>query len=252
MLSAPASKFAQRHASDARAIPIVVILIWIAILTGFAVDMIRKAAAHQLHYPWLIHAHAVLYVGWLLVLAVQVGLVRSGKIAMHRAIGRVAVVLIPVTALFGLAAMISRKMAPIVVKDENLAFMGVQITNVIGMTVLLTAGYLLRGSASAHKRLMLMGTIMVTETGFNRIVHDPARSVLGDGVGPFFLETYTGTVLLMLAIGIYDLATRRRLHPAYVAAFSFMLSLQLFASWLNQQHFWVDMMKQLTGHAIQV
>ena len=249
-MSTPAMKFAHRHRADARAIPIIVMSVWIAILTGFAVDMLRKAAAHQLHYPWLIHAHAVLYVGWLLVLAVQVGLVRSGRISMHRAIGRVAVVLIPVTALFGLAAMISRKMAPIVVVDTNLAFMGVQITNVIGMTVLLTAGYLMRANASAHKRLMIMGTIMVTETGFNRIFHEPARNVLGDGMGPFFLETYTGTLVLMLAIGIYDLATRRRLNPAYTAAFGFMLSLQLLASWLYQEQFWVTLMKQLTGHPV--
>ena len=156
---------------------------------------------------------------------------------------------VSVVALFGLAAMISRKMAPIVVSNDNLAFMGVQITNVIGMTVLLTTGFLLRGNGSAHKRLMIMGTIMVTETGFNRILHDPVRSLMGDGMGPFLVETYAGTILLMLSVGAYDLVTRRRLHPAYVAAFSFMLTLQLLASWLYQQGFWVVWMKELTGHA---
>ena len=249
-MSNPTAHFPLRHLADRRAVPFMVSLIWMAILTGFAVDMIRKFEAHQLHYPWLIHAHAVLYLGWLLVLAVQVGLIRSGRLSAHRSLGRIAVVLIPATAVLGLAAMISRKMAPIVVSNDNLAFMGVQFTNVIGMTTLLTAGFLLRGSASAHKRLMIMGTIMVTETGFNRIFHDPVRSVLGDGAGQFLVETYAGTIILMLAIGVYDLATRRRLHPAYVAAFTFMLSLQLTSSWLYQQHFWVIMMKQLTGHSI--
>jgi hypothetical protein len=230
--------------------PTIVLLIWAAILTGFAVDMIRKASANQLHYPWLIHAHAVLYVGWLIVLATQVGLVRSGRLDWHRSLGRVAVVMIPLTALFGLGAMISRKLAPIVVSDSDLAFMGVQISNVIGMTALLTAGFLLRGDSSAHRRLMVMGTIMVTETGFNRIFHAPARSLLGDGVGPFLIETYAGTLLLMLSVGAYDLVTRRRLHPAYVAAFSFMLSLQVLSSWLNQEPFWLAWMKGLTGHEV--
>lgn len=249
-MSQPNVKFVPRHWADHRAIPSMVLLIWAAILTGFAVDMVRKFNAHQLHYPWLIHAHAIIYVGWLVVLAVQVTLIRTGRQELHRSIGRIAVVLIPVTALFGLAAMISRKLAPIVVSNDNLAFMGVQITNVIGMTTLLTAGYLLRGTAAAHKRLMIMGTIMVTETGFNRIFHDPVRSQLGDGVGPFLVETYAGTILLMLAVGAYDLSTRRRLHPAYVAAFAFMLSLQLLSSWLYQESFWVAWMKQLTGHAV--
>ena len=225
-----------------------VLLIWAAILTGFIVDMVRKAARHQLHYPWLIHAHAVLYLGWLVVLAVQVWLARSGRLPTHRAVGRIAVVLIPATAVFGLAAMISRKMAPIVVSDENLAFMGVQITNVLCMTAVLTAGFIMRGRASAHKRLMLMGTIVVTETGFNRILHEPIRAYLGEGFAPFLVETYAATIVLMVAIGIYDWASRRRLHPAYVASFMFILSQQLLASWLAQQPFWVVMMKRLTGH----
>ncbi len=249
-MSNPTARFPLRHQADPRAISVVVLLIWLAILTGFVVDMARKFEAHQLHYPWLIHAHAAIYIGWLTILAVQVGLVRSGRVKLHRSIGRLAVVLIPATAVFGLAAMISRKLAPIVVSDENLAFMGVQITNVIGMTAVLSAGYWLRSNASAHKRLMIMGTIMVTETGFNRILHDPVRSALGDGVGPFLIETYAGTILLMLAVGAYDLVPRRGLHPAYVAAFTFMFSLQLLASWLYQQPFWVVMMKHLTGHAV--
>ena len=156
--------------------------------------------------------------------------------------------LIPATAVFGLAAMISRKMAPIVVSDENLAFMGVQITNVLCMTAVLTAGFIMRGRASAHKRLMLMGTIVVTETGFNRILHEPIRAYLGEGFAPFLVETYAATIVLMVAIGIYDWASRRRLHPAYVASFMFILSQQLLASWLAQQPFWVVMMKRLTGH----
>lgn len=247
-MSQATTRFALRHRADPRALPIIVALIWSAILTGFAVDMIRKFNANQLHYPWLIHAHAILYVGWLLVLATQVALVRSGRLAWHRSLGRVAIVLIPLTALFGLAAMMSRKMAPIVVADDGLAFMGVQIANIIGMTGLLTAGILLRRNGSAHKRLMIMGTIMVTETGFNRILHEPVRSLMGDGTAPFLVETYGGTILLMVAVGAYDLITRRRLHPAYVAAFSFMVTLQLLASWLYQQGFWVMWMKQLTGH----
>lgn len=65
-------------------------------------------------------------VGWPLVLATQLALVRTGRLGWHRSLGRVANVPIPLPALFGLAAVISRKMAPIVVSDENLAFMGVR------------------------------------------------------------------------------------------------------------------------------
>ena len=53
--------------------------------------------------------------------------------------------------------------------DRWIAWLSVQFTNALGSGVLLTAGLMLRRNPSAHKRLMLLGTIAVTEPGFSRI-----------------------------------------------------------------------------------
>jgi hypothetical protein len=42
-------------------------------------------------------------------------------------------------------------------------------------------------------------------------------------------QLYLGSDLLLLALGLYDLATRARLHPAYIAGVVWMIILQITA-----------------------
>jgi pterin-4a-carbinolamine dehydratase len=52
----------------------------------------------------------------------------------------------------------------------------------------------------------------------------------------------------MLGLGVYDLLTRRRLHPAYVAAIAFSLALQLMAHALLHDPAWKVLTLRLIGH----
>jgi hypothetical protein len=56
-------------------------------------------------------------------------------------------------------------------------------------------------------------------------------------------------VVLVIAVGVYDLATRRRLHPAYVTAALWIFANEALATWLFHQPFWLAAMKQMTGHS---
>jgi len=97
---------------------------------------------------------------------------------------------------------------------------------------------------------MLMGTIALTEPGFSRIWLDPLSTRLGEGYLPFYFSTYIGTFVLVLAVGAYDLATRRRLHPAYVASALWIFANEALATWLFYQPFWLAWMKAATGHKV--
>jgi hypothetical protein len=55
--------------------------------------------------------------------------------------------------------------------------------------------------------------------------------------------------VLVIAVGAYDLATRRRLHPAYIAAALWIFANEALATWLFYQPFWLTAMKRMTGHA---
>lgn len=243
-----AAPFAVRHRHDRIMIAAVVIAIWLAIVTGFAIDIVNRAHSGALNFALIVHLHAAAYTGWLVLLATQVWLVRTGRVAMHRRLGYAALVLLPAMLVLGPATAYYGVANNPYMPDKWIAWLSVNYTNVFGSIVLLTAGLLMRRNAAAHKRLMLMGTIALTEPGFSRIWAPFLEARLGEGYLGFYVSTYVGTVLLVIAVGAYDLATRRRLHPAYVVAALWIFANEALADWLFHQPFWLAAMKAMTGH----
>lgn len=239
--------FAPFHRLDRRAVMICAGVVFAVIAGGFAYDMATRSSPNPFTYRWYTHVHAVAYGVWLILLIAQVALVRTGNTAQHRRIGRIGFALVPILLITGpMVAILRRVDTPF--NPERLAFMGTQFTNVIGCTSLLIAGLLLRRDVATHKRLMLMGSIAITEPGFSRVIADPLHAVLGEGYWQYYVETYIGTLSLMLALGAYDVATRGRPHPAWTAAFLWVLTNEWIATWLYHQPFWVGWMAALTGH----
>ncbi|MEI9904706.1 MAG: hypothetical protein WDN06_12615 [Asticcacaulis sp.] len=215
---------------------------------GFGLDIYKSAAAHRLDYPLIVHAHAVVYVGWLVLFTWQIIMIRKGDYVTHRRTGFAALILLPLMAILGPATAIIMHRLHYDPSDAFIAFMATQFTNVIGCIVLLCTGLLWRGDGAAHKRLMLMGTLAITEPGFSRIWADALYRIFGNGVAQFFVEDYVGTVIAMLGVGVYDLVTRRRLHPAYVLALLWVLANEVTASWLFYQPWWLALCRHIAGH----
>lgn len=241
--------FAPFHRFDRRAVLVCSVLTLAVLVIGFSYDMVVHDKWNPLKFPWYVHVHAVAYTAWLVLLAVQVALVRTGNVAQHRQLGRIAFVLLPVMLISGPLVPILLRNAEPAPDPLAYAFMGTQFTNAFGCVTLLAAGLYFRRDPATHKRLMLMGTIAVTEPGFGRVLAGPLYSLLGDGPVAYYFETYPGPLLLMLALGAYDVWTRGRPHPAWVAAFLWVLANQLLATWLFfDTSFWRDWMRVLTGH----
>lgn len=244
--TAPA--FAVRHRHDRAMIAAAVVAIWLAILIGFGLDIVRRSPINALHFALVVHLHVIAYTGWLVLLAVQVWLIRTGRLALHRKTGWLALALIPAMVILGPATAYLGVANNPWMPDKWISWLSVNYTNVVGSAVLLAAGFLVRRNAAAHKRLMIMGTIAVTEPGFSRIWQPVLEAYLGDGYAGFYFATYVGTLLLVLAVGAYDYATRRRLHPAYVAAALWIFANELVADWLYHQQWWLEAMKRATRH----
>lgn len=236
--------FALRHRWDRAFFLTYLALIWAGIVGGFGLDMIAKAAKGGLHYPLAVHAHAVVFGGWLLLLTAQIALVESGNLRVHRKLGVVAVVLLPLMLIMGPTAAIAMlRLHP--EKIDHFAFLSTQLTNVLGSVVLSTVGLLMRRDPAAHKRLMLIGTIAIMEPGFSRIWADPLFALLGDGYWQYWVEAYVGSAVMLLGLGVYDLVTRRRLHPVYLPALAWCLAMEWGATWLYYQPWWAQMIKRL-------
>ncbi len=240
-------RFTSFHRLDRRAVAVCTVIVLAVIAGGFAYDMATISSPDPFTYRWYTHVHAVAFSAWLALLLTQVVLVRSNNTALHRRVGRIGFALVPVLLVAGpMVAILRRADTP--PNPVYLSFMGTQFTNVIGCVTLLAAGLWLRRDPASHKRLMLMGTIAITEPGFSRVIGDPLYALLGDGYLQYYVATYIGTLTLMLVAGGYDVWTRGRPHPAWTLSFVWILANEALATWLKYQPFWLSWMKALTGH----
>jgi hypothetical protein len=99
-------RFAVHHRYDHNFFAAYVLLIWLGIGMGFGPQIARHFARSQPAYPLIVHIHAAVFVGWLVLLTTQVLLIRACRVDLHRALGvaggvmaGVMIVLGPTTAL---------------------------------------------------------------------------------------------------------------------------------------------------------
>jgi hypothetical protein len=112
--------------------------------------------------PLVVHVHALAFSSWIVLLAVQGGLVARGDVRLHRRLGRLGAVLLPVLLVMGLATAVTGARAgwnPGGPYRDALAFMFVGVADLVVFSVLTAAGWTLRRRPDLHKRLMLLGTL---------------------------------------------------------------------------------------------
>ena len=174
--------------------------------------------------------HGAVLTAWYVWLVVQTSMVRAGRIATHRRLGVIG-------AVIGAAVVIAGPMASLGVPgrvtaaglDWNLdvsvaiPYVGVEgvtliafVANVVWNNLvsivlfagLLTAAILLRSNAQAHKRLIVIASMLNVLPAAARISRWPG---LGGEDSPFIPGVLIG---LLLSVLVYDMVTRRRPHKA--------------------------------------
>lgn len=109
-------------------------------------------------------------------------------------------------------------------------------------------GLVLRREPSAHKRLILLATFYIADAGYSRRLAPIASHSLGHSFAARFMGAYLGTDLLLLALGAYDLISRKRLHPAYIAGSLWMLACQFGGMSLYRLPAWKPIALAIIGH----
>jgi uncharacterized membrane protein YozB (DUF420 family) len=242
------SGFPLRHPLDRYVFPIFVAPIWFVILMGFVPEVVAKFESRDFEFPLVVHIHAAVYVSWLVLLTAQVVLIRTGHVALHRRLGLVGVGLVPLVVLTGLVATYVVENRLLATPRADPPFISTLIVDVLNFATLAAAGLLLRRDAAAHKRLMLLATISLLQAGFIRWWGRALLTAYGNGYLDGWMADYRGVTLLVLALGIYDLATRRRLHPAYVFGALWIFTWQFIAKWLYVSPWWKVVALHLLGH----
>jgi uncharacterized membrane protein YozB (DUF420 family) len=243
----PAASFAPQHRADRGFFLLLVALIWLGVVGGFGLDMLDHVRHSSRAYPMIVHVHALIFVGWLVLLTTQVLLIRKRRADIHRRLGMAAAWMIPVMVVvaLGTAWTVQRQLAPLP-GSHHPQFISINITDMLGFAVLAGAGLLLRRDSSAHKRLMLLSTLYLSTAGFARLWLLTIGPTGVDTFWGFFFVYNVGDIGIAM-LGAYDLVTRGRLHPAYVLGTGWVLANQLAATWLFFNPAWKAISIRLLG-----
>lgn len=218
--------------------------IWAVMLTGFIPDAYDHYSKHEPAYPLSVHLHALAFVGWIVFLTLQIGLIRTGRAKLHRALGVGGVGLAVAMVALGWWAALDFEIIHFGKGDPP--FLIIEIVEMLVFIGLVGAAIANRRNRDAHKRLMLLATIALSSAGFARWPFNPFPWT-GASL-TLYLRLFVGPLLLILAIGAFDLLTRRKLFPAYVAGATLVAASEIGSCLIYGLPAWKPVAVWLTGH----
>jgi uncharacterized membrane protein YozB (DUF420 family) len=155
----------------------------------------------------LYQLHGALFTAWIALLVAQIALVAGGRTDIHRMLGVAGAVLAAVIFIVGIAVSVEtlrRNSGP--PGGDPRKFFAIPMGDIIVFGVLVGAAVLQRQQPETHKRLMLLATISLLTAAIARFLRQ-----LGMGGAP---NLFFGTDVFVLALVLYDLVVRSRVHPA--------------------------------------
>ncbi len=246
----PVAPFASQHPGDRNFFLALLVLTWVGIIGGFGLDMADHIRHSTRAYPLIVHLHAFLFVGWLVLLTTQMMLVRGKRLDLHRRLGLAMAWLIPVMAVVALAtAWTVQRQVALLPGPQDPQFISINLTDMLGFATLAGAAIALRRDPSAHKRLMLLSLFYLSTAGFARLWLLTIGFAGTDHFLGFFIAYNLGGDIAIVLLGVYDLVTRGRLHPAWVLGTGWIFTNELAAAWLYFSPGWKAISIKLLGLA---
>jgi hypothetical protein len=154
---------------------------------------------------WLVHVHAFLFVGWIALFSVQIGLIASNHVVSHRRLGALMGWWAAAMAVIGPATVVMGVRRP----NSGLgpSELAGDLAQTIAFVVLVSAGLAQRRNAPEHKRLMTLATAAIIGPALARWPFDFIQNGPPIALVLFYLLQPT------LLVG-YDLLTLRSVNRA--------------------------------------
>ncbi len=159
-------------------------------------------------FTGLVHFHGALFTAWVLLFVVQTALVATRRVAVHRRLGiagaALAVAMIAVGTVTAIATA-RRGGSPTGV--DPLVFLVIPLFDMLLFATFVGTALLWRQHRETHKRLMLLAYISIMTAAVARL----------GGVSAMGPLVFFGLTFLFVVCGaLYDLASRRQIHRAYL------------------------------------
>lgn len=240
--------FQPSHAWDRNFYLAFVLICWLGVIMGFA-PAVSGRLQGQADYPapLVLHVHAAAFVGWLVLLTSQVGLIRLRRTATHRRMGLIGVALLPVMLVTALVSEVYSQRFYVSRDPENLRFFIIPIFYVVAFGALAATAFLRRGDPPAHKRLIVLATTVIVGAAYARWWGEGLEAAVGKGFWGTIVSTFFATNLILLGALAHDLATRRRAHVAYALGIPALLAMEVAVTLTYHSDGWPILARRLIG-----
>ena len=184
------------------------IVMALIIVAGFSLDL--ALGRSSFHAPPLLHAHAITFMGWMVIYLLQNFLVAGGRVDLHRRLGWIAAVWIVAMVILGTTvtvAMVRRGEVPFFFTPlQFLVFDPITVLTFAGLTY---AGVALRRRTDWHRRLNYCGMSLLLGPALGRILPMPL-------LAPWAYEILFAVILIFPAVGwLSDVRRTGHGHPAW-------------------------------------
>lgn len=176
---------------------------------GFSLNLALGRSSFAV--PAIYHIHGVTFFAWTALFVTQTRLAASGAMALHRGLGRIAALIVPLLVVLGAAmAMTSlRRTGGPFFFDQN-EFLWGNSLQLLCFAALVGFAIRWRRDTAWHYRLMLTGMAMLTGPGFGRLLPMPLFMPWAWWVGSLVPMIFP---LIGMAI---DRRRRGSVHPAWL------------------------------------
>ena len=192
------------------------------VFIGFSPSFyLRAVLAKPLHVPPLSTAllvvHGSVMTVWMLLLLAQTGLVKAGRVELHRRFGVFAAAWAVLMVCVVLVTAIVQAHRAVIAGTPPSNFNTLSsISDIALFGVLIGVAVRLRRSPGVHRRLMILATVLLmtpaTFRTFNFLLAPLGLPLLPVGI----LIGLGLPTAYVLAVAVHDLVTLRRIHPATI------------------------------------
>ena len=167
-------------------------------------------------FSGLVHLHGALFTAWVILFVAQTALVATRRVAVHRRLGIAGAVLAAAMIAAGTTiAIATARRGGSAPGMDPLVFLAIPLFDMVVFATLVATALIWRRHKETHKRLMLLAYISIITAAIARI----------GGIAAMGPPVFFGLMLLFVVCGvIYDMATRRQVHRAYLWGGAFIVA----------------------------
>jgi hypothetical protein len=212
-----------------------------AVFIGFSRTYYLRSSFQDGPLPFYLQVHGAAFSAWMILFLTQASLVAARRTDVHRRLGwagaalAVFMVVIAITA----AVLSGRRNFAAGLENESLTFLTTPFFSMVVFLALVATAVYQRRAPETHKRVMLLATISILDAATARwpiaIVQTSSWAYYG------FADLFIAAAI------VYDLASRRRIHPAYIWGSLVIVVSQYLRNVVGQTDTWHTIARTILG-----